>query len=122
MPNSLTGSIIRAAPADMSPTSVMGALFNQVVRLPASVVSAFSPKTRAATINDMSAVTGVQWFGALPADLAQDTAPEVRQQQAADLKCPETDPNKEFNVCQADSTVIKGLTCIYEDCPEFVGN
>ncbi|HEX7963776.1 MAG TPA: hypothetical protein VF466_04270 [Candidatus Saccharimonadales bacterium] len=119
---SITSNIIRSAPADMKPGSVMASLFGQVARLPSSLTSAFSPKARAMTIDQMSTTAGVQWFGVLPQDQNKDTAPEVRQQQSSNIQCPTTDPTKEPNLCEADSTIIRSLNCNLDpnnQCPEF---
>jgi hypothetical protein len=122
--DSLTSTLIRNAPADGSPGTVMASLFGQVAKLPSLMVTAFSPKVRAASFQQYSDAAGVQWYGALPTDLAQDVSPEVRQQPDGQVKCPKTDPTKEFNACQADTNVIKGLFCQTEpaaNCPEFTG-
>jgi hypothetical protein len=120
LPDSLTGSLLRAAPANPKPDTIISALLGQVARLPATMLSAFSPKIRATTradqISQMSQMTGTQWYGATPADLNQDIAPEVRQQLQGQVSCPRTDPTKEFNRCDADTTVITSLKCRWEDC------
>lgn len=117
-PNSLAGALVRNAPTDLRPTSVMASLFGQVARLPSSLLSAFSPKIRAADLDERSKLTGEQMFGATEDDLSQETAQEVRLQATNNVTCPQTDATKEFNACMADRTVIKSINCQFVDCPE----
>jgi hypothetical protein len=118
-PKSLTSTLVREAPANSSPGTVMASLFGHVAQLPQSVFTALSPKVRAASFQEYSKAAGVQWYGAFPGDLDADISPEVRQQQAGNVTCPKTNPTEQFNACQADVNVVKGLVCIVQDCPEW---
>jgi hypothetical protein len=118
-PDSVASTFLRNQPTNPKPDTIVSSLFSMAGKLPTSLVSAFSPRVRASANEDMANLTGVLWYGASDADLAQDVSPEVRQQQDGKVQCPKTDPSIEFNACQADETVINSLKCAYEDCPEF---
>jgi|GEM_PF-2389526 len=118
-PNSLVNKLVRAAPGDMKPGTIMASLFSQVAKLPSSILSAFSPKIRAAELDDLSLMTGVQWYGATEQDLSADIDPTLRTQPTG-TTCPQTDPTKQFNTCLADKAVMDTLQCEFSGpCPEF---
>jgi hypothetical protein len=119
-PNSLTNNFIRAAPGDMKPGDVLASLFREVGKLPASILAAFSPKLRAAELDDTAMMTGVSEYGAIDAtDLNVDIPPELRLKPAG-TPCPQVDQNTTFNVCKADSAVARSISCIWgTTCPEF---
>jgi hypothetical protein len=121
-PNSLAGTLLRDAPSDPKADTIVSSLFGMAAKLPNSIAGAFSPKLRAASTDDMATMTGTLWYGADETDLAQDTATQVRMETGTNVKCPRTDPTKEWNACDADQTVLNGMKCQYEDCPEFVKN
>jgi hypothetical protein len=121
-PNSLAGTLMRDAPSDPKADTIVSSLFGMAAKLPSSIAGAFSPKLRAAPTDDMSSLTGTLWYGADDdTDLNQDTAPQLRTQTGT-VSCPRTDPLKQFNVCDADQTVINSVKCQYSDCPEFTNN
>lgn len=125
MPDSLTATLIRDSPTQASPGAFMASLAKQVAALPSSIALAFSPNARAATYVNYSAVAGVRWFGALPDDLKQDTAVELRQTSGTTegITCPTIKPTDGFNACMADKAVIDSLTCSEDpnNCPEWKG-
>ncbi len=119
-PRSLTSTLVRAAPTSMKPGNLIASLFGQVTKLPSSILSAFSPKLRAAELDDVSELTWVQQYGAEEDDLNRDVAPALRSQAVDTPECPKTDPAKEFNDCQADISVMASLSCMQGGpCPEF---
>lgn len=118
-PNSLVNRLIRIAPGDTKPGDIMASLFSQVAKLPSSILSAFSPKLRAAELDDLSLMTGVQWYGATEQDLSAEVDATVRTQPTG-TACPKTDPTKQFNTCLADTAVMDNLSCQYNGpCPDF---
>jgi hypothetical protein len=123
MPDSLTATLLRNAPTEAGPGSFMASLAKQVASLPSSIMLAFSPNARAAGYAEYSKAAGTRWYGALPSDLARDTAPEVRQQTGTDIKCPEVKPTVDFNTCVADTAVIKTMQCAADptECPDWKG-
>ncbi|HSX34341.1 MAG TPA: hypothetical protein VLF62_01735 [Candidatus Saccharimonadales bacterium] len=121
MPKSLTATLLRNSPTSAGPGAFMASLFKQVGALPNSVMRAFSPNVRAADYTMYSKAAGVRWYGALPTDLDQDTAAQVRQQKAGEVKCPEVSPTQDFNACAADTTVVNALQCAVDpgNCPQW---
>ncbi|HSW98383.1 MAG TPA: hypothetical protein VLF71_00945 [Candidatus Saccharimonadales bacterium] len=120
MPTSIAGSLLRAAPTNPTPSTMLSSLFGMAARLPSSIGGVFSPKIRADEANDMATLTGTLWYGATEDALNQDTTPAMATQKTADIKCPTTDPSKEANMCQADETVITSMGCAWDaNCPDF---
>ena len=123
MPNSLTATLIRDAPASSGPGGFMAALAKQVAALPSSVMRAFSPDARAADYINYSKAAGVRWYGATPDDLKQDTAVELRQQSGdiESIQCPKVNPSAGFNACMADKAVMKSMACgtAAEECKDW---
>jgi len=118
--NSITSNLIVNAPASMKPGDVMAAVFAQISKLPSSIMSAFSPKLRAAEVDDVAAMTGVAQYGVSDGDLNNtDIDPALRTEAPGNFKCPTVAANQ-FNSCEADLTIIGSLNCTYGGtCPEF---
>lgn len=118
LPNSFANQAIRAMPSDLRPQSLVTTTLGQIATLPAKLLASVTGRAWAGAPEDRAALDGVQQFGATDEDLAQDIAPEVREQPAQNITCPKTDENT-FNVCMADKAVAESLMCQYTDCPEF---
>ncbi len=123
-PSSLINQAVRAAPTSFDPAGMISSVFRQIGSLPSTLLSALSPKARAAgtsspiTPQQIADVTGVRQYGYEASDLAHDISPEILTQ--ADPVCPDNiDQEHQVNLCMADREVAKALVCANADCPEY---
>ena len=120
VPNSLINNLIIQAPANNKPSAIMASVFGDIGKLPESILSAFSPKTQAFSLQDAGTVTGVGQYFISDSDLDSDVSAEVRTEPDGSVSCPATKPIDQVNLCDADSTVIQGLSCwAGATCPQY---
>lgn len=113
-PSSLFARLIQQTPDSADPASIISVFTKQLAALPATLVSLLTGNAWAATVNQVSAVSGVAQFDLLTTDTAEISTQVL---EAGDQPCPENKPGFS-NTCVADKTVTKMGLCGVSDSPD----